>query len=368
VLDARGELALETSFANAGRFCPSSLALGSPAQGAGLRRAFIPNWLLDTTLFRQADVDSEQPLTAHMRVDFTRPRLLYWGLCSLFLSNPDKGRLVQAHQLMARHTVKATAATISKLRPDDVRSLAIHPGTLYMYHGEAGMAGGAAKAQHVQEDTDFSATILSAEEAVLRFPWLRDWKKQGDAVAPHRFPGAVYVGQDWSADARKFVEAVARLAQQDGAAGGSGRSSGRSTVAGTSATSGVSFQLRTRVQRVVAAGVEVVKADGTIEIVPADVVVLACGVKTSALVPNGARRLPMEGLRGVSVDLYGCNSNSGAGGGGGGGGSSGTSSQGALDEQTRSTGLPNVAVADFGSGDLNFQITPYVRHCMHVHV
>jgi hypothetical protein len=45
VVDSRNDVALATSFANAGRFCPTSLALGSPAQGAGIQRTMIPNWV-----------------------------------------------------------------------------------------------------------------------------------------------------------------------------------------------------------------------------------------------------------------------------------------------------------------------------------
>ena len=82
LIDRRDAVAVETSFANAGRFCPTSVSLGSPAQGAGVKRTFIPNWLKDTWLFKQDAVDDQLPNKSHMRVQFSRPRLLYWGICN----------------------------------------------------------------------------------------------------------------------------------------------------------------------------------------------------------------------------------------------------------------------------------------------
>jgi hypothetical protein len=60
---------------------------GSPAQGAGVWRTFLPGFLKTGALFRQDNVDSRMPFhsSTHMKVDFTRPRLLYWGLCSTML-------------------------------------------------------------------------------------------------------------------------------------------------------------------------------------------------------------------------------------------------------------------------------------------
>ena len=85
-------------------------------------------------------------------------------------------------------------------------------------------------------------------------------------------------------------------------------------------------------------GVEIENTkDSATEVLPADVVVVACGVRSNDLIPDGPRRLPLEGLRGFSVDLYGCTNGDGSSGGG---------------------ELPDVALADFSSGDLNFQITP----------
>ena len=322
VVDARDDVALETSFANAGRFCPTSLAKGSPAQGAGVRRTFIPDWM-KSRFFQQASVDPRQPFVQHMQVNFLRPRLLYWGLCNVFLKQHEDVKL--AHRLLADHAVRCMDTTLAQLPVSSLSSIARHPGTLYVYHRQEDFEEAAKKETHNVQGTNFEVDPLGTNDALRRFPWLSNWK--AGVSSPNglsdRVPGVIYVPKDWSADAREFVVALVAHAQ------GPEASSVVAEITPKSPAGSISFRLQTRVKRIVPAGIEIENPNGDLETIDADVVVVACGVHSSALIPQGPRLLPMEGLRGFSVDLYDCE------------------------------GAPDVAVADFSSGDLNFQITPF---------
>ena len=63
----------------------------------------------------------------------------------------------------------------------------------------------------------------------------------------------------------------------------------------------------------------------------ADAVVLACASHSTKLTPSGPIRMPIEPLRGFSLDLIG----------------------------VRGDQVPTVAFADYSSGDLNYQFTPF---------
>ena len=318
VVDRRDQIAVETSYANAGRFCATSLAMGSPAQVAGIRRTLIPRWLKNG-FFRPMGVDDKQPLLTHMKVDFSRPRVTWWGFCALFLQNP--AATLQAHRLLAQHAVRAMRENLSQLTPESVNSMAIRPGTLYLYNRSEDLAEAKkVKADKINSQTDFRVDLLSSAATLARFPWLCGWKQSPSSIASggKTVPGALYVPQDWSADAREYVLRLAEASPHN--------SDGQPLVR---------FRLNTRVQKIVGGGVEVGDVQtGTVETIVADVVIVACGAHSVQLIPNGHRRMPLEPLRGFSIDLYDCHT-------------------------SRPEGLPNVACADFSSGDLNFQITPY---------
>lgn len=312
VVEARSQVALETSFANAGRFCPSSLALGSPAQGAGVRRTFIPNWLLDTFLFQQDVVDQQQPNIRHMQVDFFRRSVWYWGFANLFLK--DKEKSARGHELLAKQSVASMQRNLASLPAQRVEDLAIRRGTLYLYNDEEDFQRiGVAKANRINSFDLYSAEVMNTERALTLFPWLASWKQNAHATLSRRVPGVINATQDWSADARKFALAIAEAAQNLGP------------------DVSVEFEFETAVDRICDGGVEVDSVRDGRKCLPADVVVIACGRWSNGFFVNGEKRLPIEGLRGFSVDLYDC----------------------------KGMELPTVTLVDFSSGDLNFQITPY---------
>jgi glycine/D-amino acid oxidase-like deaminating enzyme len=211
--------------------------------------------------------------------------------------------------------------TLKGFSASSLAKMSVQPGTLYLFRDEAALEAGKQKAALVNtKPTTYSMTTLDTARTVTRFPWLCDWKKvdsgekEGALPLAVRVPGAVYVGSDWTADARQFVKGL------------------------VTSDSTVKFKFNTTASIVDGNTVRLVDAKGgSDEVVEADVVVLACGIYTNTLLPGGKRRLPMEGMRGFSIDLGGCAMADGG-------------------------ALPDVGIVDFSSGDLNFQLTPFGKN------
>ena len=318
VVDAGPDVAAVTSFANAGRFCPTSVSFGSPAKKSSIQRTFLPTWV-KTNFLKLPTYDTRAPYQHHMAVDFTRLTLLYWGVCNLFVQN--KTRAKRGHQLIARQAQLSMEETLKGFSASSLAKMSVQPGTLYLFRDEAALEAGKQKAALVNtKPTTYSMTTLDTARTVTRFPWLCDWKKvdsgekEGALPLAVRVPGAVYVGSDWTADARQFVKGL------------------------VTSDSTVKFKFNTTASIVDGNTVRLVDAKGgSDEVVEADVVVLACGIYTNTLLPGGKRRLPMEGMRGFSIDLGGCAMADGG-------------------------ALPDVGIVDFSSGDLNFQLTPFGKN------
>ena len=320
VVDAGPDFATVTSFANAGRFCPTSLSFGSPAKKSGIQRTFLPNWM-KTNFLQLPSYDTQAPHQHHMIVDFTRPTLLYWGICNLFVQNKDRAQ--RGHRLLARQAQLCMKETLKTFSPSSLTKMAVRPGTLYLFRDEAALEDGKQKAALVNtKPTTYSMTVLNTTMAVTRFPWLCDWKKRSrknegaGAAVPLavRMPGTVYVGSDTTADARQFVKGL------------------------VASNATVNFKFNTTASIIDGNTVRLVDSKGgSGTVVQADVVILACGGDTYSLLPGGQRRLPMEGMRGFSIDLEGCAMSNGE-------------------------PLPDVCIVDFSSGDLNFQLIPFEKN------
>ena len=323
IIDAGSDIATQTSYANAGRFCPTSLALGSPSQGSGIQRTLLPD-LIKTTLLPLPMFDMHAPYQHHMQVNFTRPTLLYWGICNLFLQNKDRSKI--GHKLLANLALNNMNALLSKFSPIHKSQMNIRPGTLYLYNDNDHLNKGKEKAKKVQESTmkHLSMKALTTQETVSRFPWLQQWKAASNNSGVSlplkaRIPGSVYVSSDWSADAREFLMGVVETMKLS--------------------KTNIKYVFNTKVRWIDGNSIRVCNVqDGSERVIEADVIVLACGVHTNKLIPNGQRRLPMEGMRGFSIDLTGCEMNQNG---------------------FKNGELPNVAIADYSSADLNFQITPF---------
>jgi hypothetical protein len=125
-----------------------------------------------------------------MEVDFTRPSVLFWGLCNLFFK--DKERSNRGHSLLASRSTKAMRKTLSTFTKASLDSMSIRPGTLYMYSDQESYCKGSQKARHVNQLAREECAVTQAEAAeaeplyrmcpldtndlVLQHPWLQHWK------------------------------------------------------------------------------------------------------------------------------------------------------------------------------------------------
>jgi glycine/D-amino acid oxidase-like deaminating enzyme len=326
VVDSKSNVALATSFANAGRFCPTSLQLGSPAKANGIQRTFMPSFV-KTHFWPLSSFDIKSPYQHHMNVNFKSPNLIYWGLCNLFLKNKVISN--RGHILLALQAQKDMSQILKIMPLESKKQMEIRPGTLYCYYDQNHLSTGKNKVDEVNHNKSYAFQMLhlDTKETISKFPWLQSWKG-GDTylAAPlsERIPGTVYVPTDWSADARSFVIGLKKMMVEMNAA-----------VTNVNIT----FHFNTTVRWIDGNKVRLLSS-GTEEnekVLQPDIIVLACGLKTNQLLRHGKRILPMEGMMGHSIDLYNCKMSN---------------------QQLQ---LPNVAIADYSSGDLNFQITPYTN-------
>ena len=330
VVERRGAPACETSFANAGRFCPTSIANGSPAQTSSTFRSLLPDVVRG--LFPLSSFDPGSPWQHHMHVRLT-PSLVLWGLLSLesktwlgkWRSSGDcYSSLSQEDQVLRAHRILAARArqAMSDLTGDGVdghglvssgRNISRMDGTLWLFHNAVNLSLGLEKCNTAVGVGYTKCRKVDVASGLLEFPFLQRWKNQGAPM----FPGAVYAGDDHSADARHFTLDVVDAARDLGVVFRFGHTV--SCLAYDDDDDANKPKCCTGV--ILSSG----------EHLQADAVVLACASHSTKLTPSGPIRMPIEPLRGFSLDLIG----------------------------VRGDQVPTVAFADYSSGDLNYQFTPF---------
>jgi len=317
VVEQNGSVASATSRANAGRFCPTSLTAGPTANPAAASAVLGLAW---KSVFgggggaakgESGNVPSAVALT---------PALARWGLH--FLRNCTAGRAeanCATMRQLGEMAVRETGKLVEELGMTR-ESICRSDGTLYLYGDERGLLAGRAKAEAARCAGMLGCVELPLETAIARHPWLAQWRRgdgDGDGQLPIRervFP--VMAADDWSADARLFCGHVGRAAEKLGA-----------KFLLNAAVEGLLISER-QGQGERAAGVTL--ADGST--LPCDALVIATGPWTPSLLQKWlgwrAPYVPIEPMQGCSIDLLGCD------------------------------GAPDVALADYGSGTLSFQVTP----------
>jgi D-amino-acid dehydrogenase len=206
------------------------------------------------------------------------------------------------------------------LTPAAVSAVDRHDGTLYVYHGSEAFEQ-SRELLGLQRAVGLNrGEVLPSGAAVARFPCLSGWKGGSEGS---ELSGVFYAGDDHTADARCFTEGVAAAA----------------------ASLGVKFQFHERVVKIEydatgtrAMGVVISGADDAdrtaVRCVAADDVVLACGIHTPALCPLGSARVPIQPIRGFSIELHGCSNTDGS-------------------------ALPTTAIADYSCGGVQHQLVPF---------
>jgi glycine/D-amino acid oxidase-like deaminating enzyme len=249
--------------------------------------------------------------------------LLAWGVH--FVRNCTAPRF--EHNSSALRTLSQLCVHSTQLMLDDIgasgfddAALCKRPGTLLMYGSRAAYDAGVAKMRKLVTAGVASAEYLpGAADAVARFPWLSSWKGGAAVTADDaRLPGAVLVNSDFSADAHRFCAAVASVCA-------SPRSSDVPPVSFVHGERATAIVRAPHDRRVVQG---VVLSDG--RVLPCDAVVVCAGMHTRSLVKQWTGTpLPLQSMRGYSIDLSGCAGD-----------------------------VPSVAVADYSSGSLSFQMLP----------
>jgi D-amino-acid dehydrogenase len=253
VLERRDDVALETSFANAGEISPG---YASPWAAPDVPRKVLP-WLL----MRHA------PLILHPRLD---PAMLDWLLsvlrnCTSARYTRNKRRMMRLAEYSRKHLSKLRAAT-------DITYDARTQGTLQLFRKTSQLKA-AAKDIAVLETYGVPFELLDANGCVAAEPGL--------ASANVAFVGGLRLPRDETGDCFKFTNALAGLARQRQ----------------------VSFRFETRVEGLSVSGgrIDAVRTDRG-EVV-ADAVVVALGSYSAALVRPQGLRLPVYPVKGYSITV-----------------------------------------------------------------
>ena len=345
LVERRSDLALETSFANAGRHCPTSVIGGSPAQTSTMFRNLLPSWL--RTAFPLESFDPDSPVPHNMEIKLTL-NTAYWGILALWskASRYRAERIRKGHELLMKRAARAFEDLKQQTLIGGAGSCAVeekietHPGLICLFRDTERFKAAAQTMRKKLSDSpvcekiteyNFADFITShtdkhrgaeyaAEQGFLsNFPFLTGWKKNGVQG------GCLHYGADSSSDARIFTKLVAEAALQNPYCP-------VDILFGETVTAIECVEPNISSKSPEARRVVGVRLDE--KLLPADTVILACGPSLS-LAPSGWWCSPIAPLRGFSVDLFGCEL----------GGSA--------------KFLPNCAIADYSSGDLNFQMTPF---------
>ncbi len=258
VADRQADAGLETSFANGGQISASHAEpWANPTVPAKVLK-----WL----------GREDAPLLFRLRAD---PRQWAWSLRFLFECLPSRSlantRELLALALYSRDRLGALA------REAGIEYDRAARGILHFFTDPRELERAAAKAAFMRS-LGCDREVKSAAETLALEPAL--------AGAPVRIAGAIYTPTDESGDARKFTQALARLA----------------------AARGVEFRYGVTVRRLEAAGGRVTAvalegADGTEERATADAYVVALGSYSPLLLRTAGVRVPIYPLKGYSITV-----------------------------------------------------------------
>ncbi|HVJ43106.1 MAG TPA: D-amino acid dehydrogenase [Dongiaceae bacterium] len=253
VVDRRPEVAMETSFANAGLMTPGhASAWASPRAPMILLRSL---WRGDTSLRYRLKLD---------------PRMWGWTLQFLRNCTAERNRantLVKLH--LCLHSQKETERIT---RETGIAWDRIAKGALYLHRDKDYLKAAQANFPMMQ-DAGVRLRAIDVDEIIALEPALQ--------ASRDKLVGAIYVEGDESGDARKFTVALAEVCRG----------------------LGVTFRLGERIERIEGdsdAISGVVTAEGTLK---GDAYVLALGSYSPQLVRRLGVKLPIYPVKGYSLTL-----------------------------------------------------------------
>ena len=122
-----------SSFQNAGRFCPSSLALGPPKQAPSVARLLAPRWLTALVFGQPAGTDPRSP-AQHKTVAKLSPKLAVWAGHRFSLPAHVRKAVIQAHQVLATVSCGAMDRYLDTfLSREAAARVDRHEGTMYLF-------------------------------------------------------------------------------------------------------------------------------------------------------------------------------------------------------------------------------------------
>ena len=333
VVDRHDKIAQETSFANAGRFCPSSISLHTPNKSFSPLKLFIPDFILKLKYMREknktADPFIPEKLQTFSKLAVT-PSLIHFGLFNIgFLQNfvsskyyvkPASEHTGKARRILAKLAIESMDAIINENKYIK-EHIQYNQGTLYLY-GTAFQRDyyDKCKIANMLENNFNRTRTYPKHKCYQLYPWLKTFKQYS---AGYNFPGCSVIAHDWTADAHLFTTFIASKLLNNSR---------------TMNSNSVSFKYNTTVKELLyknddpkeCIGVAIDDGSGS-TIIECEKVIVCAGINTPKLT---SLKLPMHGMQGYSIDLLDCRS-------------------------TEGDNLPSVAIADQGSDQLYFQITPY---------
>lgn len=253
VMDAHGEAASETSFANAGALTPSE---PEPWNAPGV------HWQLLRSL-----PDPHSAMKLRLK---PLPGLAFWGLRFLANSSPRRYEAAcRANFALSRHSLAQTQAVREAERLDyDM----LRRGTLKICRDAAPLEGRAHMGEMLR-DMGLRMEILDRAQTLEKEPLL--------APVAEEIAGAIYYPDDESGDARAFTRALAAAAER----------------------AGVVFEWNTRIAGLMDRGGRVVGVRTETEEIEVDEVVLATGHITWKLLQPLGLHLPVRPVKGYSLTL-----------------------------------------------------------------
>jgi D-amino-acid dehydrogenase len=333
VLERSNEVAAGTSFANAGRFALANYIQGPTARPDKVGLALstlVPAFLRTGADKAVSPIDNNAPtppFVVKQNATLT-PNLVEWGIW--FLRNCTPGAFEynkHTTSLLSQHALDSMDSVLAEIELQKIHE--VGPSGVTVFSKSQKFDDAATKAhiinsfgeQHQEQGGGSlrpSWEVLSCSECLKRYTWLQQFHNTNEPSVPtgeqleRNIAGCIANGE-FTVDARAFTQEVAKLAV------GTGR---------------VQFRFNEEVDRVEVVDNKargVILADGATQI-PADEVVLCAGPWTRRLVSpflGLTQSLPLEYMRGCSVDLLGCSN------------------------------APSTSVVDGDSGDLYYQAVPF---------
>ncbi|GBG32829.1 Hypothetical Protein FCC1311_090542 [Hondaea fermentalgiana] len=333
VVEARQEVALETSFANAGRFCPTLLST-YPLSNPSTLKSLVSIKNLKTLVAPSRKGGDEQsqgpgstsnpdavalkstgalPSTTELSLDVIR-----WG--AHFVRGCTQKQTEAKNAIFRRlsHLCQDSTSALIAQFPNRAASVDLRFDNVWVYGSQEALEQGVQRAQKASGAGFKHWNQLSCQACISTFPFLESYFDK--MIAQGMEPGCVAVLDDYTANAHKFTAEVRSLCERGPLPV---RFHFGQRIRSVSETSAGSRRLRVVLTSSGDAG------GVTTSTLEADHVVLCCGPSTNAVQRElGMTALPMVGLRGASIDLHGVEYG------------------------------PRAGIADYVSGDLGFQLTP----------